>query len=231
MQPYFFPYLGYFDLINCTDHWIVFDTVQYIRHGWVNRNRILHPTAGWQYIIVPLKKHAREALIQEVEIAYQTGWVEKLIGQLQHYRQKAPYFTETLTLIEECLASHEHSISRLNVSILERVCARLGLSFNYTFFSEMNLPLGAVEEPGDWALRIAEALAASEYVNPPGGAELFDESTFKASGIKLNIRHLPPFHYLCRGYQFVPNLSIIDLLMWNTPETIRQYLDKHRTND
>ena len=68
MQAYFFPYLGYFDLINCSDKWIVFDTVQYIRHGWVNRNRILHPTEGWQYIIVPIRKSKREAVLSSVEI-------------------------------------------------------------------------------------------------------------------------------------------------------------------
>ena len=65
MQPYFFPYLGYFDLINSTDRWIVFDTVQYIRHGWINRNRILHPNEGWQYIIVPIMKAKREETMPE----------------------------------------------------------------------------------------------------------------------------------------------------------------------
>ena len=69
MQPYFFPYLGYFDLIHSVDKWVVFDTPQYIRHGWVNRNRILHPESDWQYIIVPLKKHPRNTPIKEIEIA------------------------------------------------------------------------------------------------------------------------------------------------------------------
>ena len=74
MQPYFFPYLGYFDLINRVDKWIVFDTPQYIRHGWVNRNRILHPHQGWQYIVVPLKKHDRDTSINQIETADPTEW-------------------------------------------------------------------------------------------------------------------------------------------------------------
>ena len=74
MQPYFFPYLGYFDLINYSNRWIIFDTVQYIRHGWINRNRILKPGEDWQYISVPLVKHQREILIKDVEISANQDW-------------------------------------------------------------------------------------------------------------------------------------------------------------
>ena len=117
MQPYFFPYLGYFDLINYTDRWIVFDTVQYIRHGWVNRNRILHPKEGWQHIVVPLKKHSRDTTIKDIEISKEPKWRKRILGQSQHYKKKAPYFYETYQLIEECLTIEECSISRLNVAI------------------------------------------------------------------------------------------------------------------
>lgn len=227
MQPYFFPYLGYFDLINYTDKWIVFDTVQYIRHGWINRNRILHPNEGWLYITVPVK-HSRETAIEDVTIANEQDWKQRIIGQLGHYKKKAPYFYETRALVQECLDSAECSISRLNVYALKKVCERLGIVSDHDIFSEMNLKLGPVEGPGDWALRISEAMGAEEYVNPPGGVEIFDEDKFKASGIKLTIRHLPPFEYSCDGYEFIPNLSIIDLLMWNEPEAIKQYLDEHR---
>jgi len=82
MQPYFIPYLGYFDLINRTDCWVVFDTVQYIRHGWVNRNRILHSDSGWQYIMVPLKKHSRKAAIKDIEIAANIDWKNRILAQL-----------------------------------------------------------------------------------------------------------------------------------------------------
>ena len=84
MQPYFFPYLGYFDLINRCDKWIVFDTPQYIRHGWINRNRILHPQQGWQYIIVPVKKHKRDTPINQIEIVPPALWSPRILGQLMH---------------------------------------------------------------------------------------------------------------------------------------------------
>ena len=87
--------------------------------------------------------------------------------------------------------------------------------------------LEPVEEPGGWALRICEAMGSIEYVNPPG-ADFFNEEKFRESNIKLTIRNLPTFQYSCRGYEFIPNLSIIDLFMWNEPEKIKQYLDDKR---
>ena len=81
MQPYLFPYLGYFDLINSVDRWVVCDTCQYIRHGWVNRNRILHPTKGWQYIVVPLTKHERNASIDSITVHADAKWKARILGQ------------------------------------------------------------------------------------------------------------------------------------------------------
>ena len=185
MQPYFFPYLGYFDLINCSDKWIVFDVAQYIRHGWVNRNRILHPKEGWQYIIIPIKKAKREEIISNVVINDQANWKLKILGQLQHYKKSARYFNETIRLVEECLGIEEKNISRLNTAILDKVCEYLEIPFQYEFFSEMNLEIGPVECPGDWAMRISEALGASEYVNPPGGREICDIQKFEELGLKL----------------------------------------------
>jgi hypothetical protein len=228
MQPYFFPYLGYFDIINSVNKWIVFDTAQYIRSGWIHRNRILHARKGWQYIIIPVKKHSHKKVIKDIMIDNEQNWKSKIIGKHQHYKKKAPYFDETIAFVEDCLAIEENFISRLNVSILDKVCSRLGIRFNYSFLSEVNTELGPLEGPGDWGLRVSEEMAAEEYVNPPGGAHLFDEHKFRHSNIKLTIRNLPSFEYSCIGYDFIPNLSIIDLFMWNKPETIKQYLGTHQ---
>jgi len=226
MQPYFFPYLGYFDVINCVDKWVIFDGAQYRRHGWANRNRILHPTKGWQYIVVPLKKHSRATISKDIEIANEQPWQRRVVGQLQHYRSKAPRFAETMALVENCLDTKEESLSRLNGSILHAVCEHLGIAFDTSVFSEMALDLGPVEGPGDWALRICEAIGAREYVNAPGGAALFDKEAFRRSGITLRIRGLVDFTYSCGEYEFIPHLSIIDVLMWNEPKKIKAYLDQ-----
>ncbi|SRR5258706_6686910 len=227
MQPYFFPYLGYFDLINYSERWIVFDDAQYIRHGWINRNRILHPTDGWSYIIVPVK-YSRNTHIRDVTIIEDGKWRKRILGQLQNYKKKAPYYHKVIGLIEECFDFDCDSISKLNIFALERVCSYLGINFDYSFFSEMRLELGTIEGPGDWALRISQALEAEEYVNPPRGEGLFDKEKFATNRIKLTIRDLPPLAYECPRYEFVPNLSIIDVLMWNSPEVVKNYLDIQR---
>ena len=120
MQPYFFPYLGYFDLINYSEKWVVFDDVQYIRHGWINRNRILHPTNGWSYIIVPVK-YSRNTRIREVTIIEDGKWKKRIRGQLQIYKKKAPYYRAVISLVEECFEFNSDSISRFNTFALGKV--------------------------------------------------------------------------------------------------------------
>jgi WbqC-like protein len=228
MQPYFFPYLGYFDLINRCDKWIVFDTPQYIRHGWINRNRILHPQKGWQYIIVPVKKHRRDTPINQIEIAPPASWRPRILSQLMHYKKTAPFFAETFQLVETCCTTETTSLAMLNIRILGLVTAHLGIQWRHEVFSRMQLDLDAVNAPGDWALGVCMALRAQEYINPPGGKELFDRLQFAAHGIKLTIQTPFEFTYTCPGYTFEPNLSVIDALMWNSPKTIKAHLDAHR---
>lgn len=224
MQPYFFPYIGYFDLIHQSDRWVVFDTVQFIRHGWVNRNRILHPSDGWQYIAIPTRKHAQKTNIKDVLIADREQALNKILGQLQHYKKKAPFFNTVIEIVNACFKETGDRLSELNVRCLDGVCAYLDIPFTCSIFSEMDLELGPVEGPGDWALRISEALGASEYINPPGGVDLFDPHKFEQAGVKLIIQTPVDYQYNCNGYQYQPNLSIIDVMMWNSPDDIRNYL-------
>ena len=228
MQPYLFPYLGYFDIICGVDRWVVFDTAQYPRHGWVNRNRILHPVRGWQYIIAPLVSHPREARICDIQVVEGRGWRERIERQLEHYRGRAPHFDAVMALVRDCLSVPSRSLSCLNVESLRRTCAFLDIPFPFTVFSEMGLSLGPVEGPGDWALRIAEALGAREYVNPPGGKDLFDPAKFAASGIRLTIQEPVDFRYEVPGYVFEPALSILDALMWNSRDRLKAYLSGRR---
>jgi hypothetical protein len=226
MQPYFAPYIGYFDLIRRCDQWVVFDSVQYIRHGWVNRNRILHPRKDEQYVVVPLRKHSRETLIKDVEIAPGDEWRSRICGQLQHYRRKAPHFRAVVDLVSSVLELNTPSLSHLNVWFLQQISARLGLRFNFQVFSAMNLALPEITRPGQWALEISAALGATEYINLPGGKDLFDAAEFNARGIKLTIQEPTDFGYPCPGYNFVPGLSIIDVMMWNSPEEIMGRLNR-----
>lgn len=225
MQPYFFPYLGYFDLICSTDRWIVFDTVQYIRHGWMNRNRILHPNKEWQYIIVSLKKHSRNAPIYETEVSSTAPWKEKILHQIENtYRNRAPFFDIVFNnIVCNILSSEEKSLSRLNILILDTICSYLQIPFNYQYFSEMKLPVTALSS-GDWALEISKVLGAEEYINPPGGRDLFNNQAFQDTGIRLTFLDREPIQYKCPSMHFMPRLSIIDTLMWTPKEEVQQYL-------
>jgi hypothetical protein len=226
MQPYFFPYLGYFDLIHRAERWIVFDTPQYMREGWVNRNRILHPREDWQYIVVPLKKHARETPINQVEAVDFPDWRRKIINQFTPYRGRAPYYKQTIALLEDCLSDGEQNLSRLNMKCLGKVCRHLEIPWAPEIFSEMALDVGPVESGVDWALRIAEAANATEYLNPPGGAMLYDSELFARHGISLHIQEDFDFAYACSGFTYVPKLSVLDVLMWVSPAEVKAYLDK-----
>jgi hypothetical protein len=224
MQPYLFPYIGYFQLIDATERWVVFDTPQFIRHGWVNRNRILHPTEGAQYILAPLIKRPRHTSIQEMLLADKPACLDRIRGQFQHYRKRAPHFEETIALIEASFEGDDPQLCALIVRGLRLCCERLGIPFDARIFSQMSLDLGTVEGPGDWAPKIASALGASAYVNPPGGEGLFDPVQFDEIGVKLEILETELTPYPQGRSPFEPGLSILDVFMWNTPEEARALL-------
>ena len=127
MQPYFFPYLGYFSLIKHTDQFILFDPVQFIRHGWIERNRVLKQGGGWLYIRIPLLKSSRDTPIQDVRIDNTQPWGKKIIAQLEPYKKIAPYYHKIIPLIESSLYENSDSMVKLNKTTLEAVCRYLGI--------------------------------------------------------------------------------------------------------
>jgi hypothetical protein len=227
MQPYFFPYIGYFSLIKSADKWIVFDSVQFIRHGWIERNRILKPDEGWQYIKVPLLKHSRETLIKDVRINNHEDWKKRLFRQLEHYRKKALYYNDVVLFLEDALNIATDSIVSLNTHLLSRVCSYLDIRFNHEIFSEMAMEINQVDHPGDWALHISKALGASKYINPGGGKNLFDKNKFHESSIDLKILKTNLQEYSQNRTAFESGLSIIDVMMFNSKEAIHQMLDQY----
>lgn len=225
MQPYFFPYLGYYSLIKKSDKFILFDTVQFIRHGWIERNRILKPTESWQYVAVPLVKKPQSTLIREMEIKNNEDWQGKLISQLVHYKKRAPFYRDTLSVIEDAINFNTNSIVKLNENILKKTCAYFGIPLDISVFSEMNLIIDEVTHPGEWALHISKALNGKEYINPPGGIEIFKPEKFQNAGIGLKFlgNNLKPYNQ--RRSTFEAGLSIIDVMMFNDLESINALID------
>jgi hypothetical protein len=228
MQPYFFPYLGQFDLLNRVDLWIAYDEAQYIRHGWVNRNRVLHPVLGWQYVIVPLKKHHHRTPINRIEISDGSEWKTTILKRLRHYRRDAPHYDPVIRFMEDCLSGSENNLARLNVSLFRNTGNRLGIHTPIRVFSELDTRIGPHTDPQDLALKICRSVGADEYVNPPGGSDLYHADKFEENGVKLTIQSFRNMRYSCGGFAFEPALSIIDVMMWNSCGRIKNYLDAAR---
>ncbi len=126
-----------------------------------------------------------------------------------------------------CIEEDLDSLSEFNVSVLAKICNLLGVKFNAEFFSKIDVQIGEVKNPGEWALRICETLGAKTYINPPGGESMFDKNEYRNKNINLVIQDFQNISYPVRGYEFVSDLSIIDVLMWNDPKDIKEYLDNN----
>ena len=232
MQPYFFPYLGYFYLLHNVDLFIIYDNVQFIKQGWINRNRILHPNkSGWQYIIAPVEKasfhSSYQTPIRDVKIGSSKLWKQHILGQLEHYQGIAPFAIETIDFVKDCLAEDIASISRLNVKILDRCSKLLKLNFQVRYFSELDIVLDPQHSAEERILDLCKYLGAEEYMNLPGGINLYHDENFRKRNIKLTFQNLPTYKYDTGPYAYEPNLSIIDLLMWNEPGNINRYLEEY----
>jgi hypothetical protein len=223
MQPYFFPHLGHFALIAAVDEWIVFDITQYTRKSWINRNRVLHPTTSWQYISMPLATSSIHIKIAEAKVANSADQEQYVLGKVSHYKKRAPYYAQVCGLIERTFAGIvDDSLVSLNVSGLRAVCAYLGLPFRYRICSELALEFPENCAAGEWAPWLSKKLSADVYINPVGGQELFDPTDFTSKGVQLQFLDFTPFAYETPGYGFEPSLSILDVLMWNSPDTVLQ---------
>ena len=228
MQPYFFPYIGYFSLIKHVDKFILFDTVQFIRHGWIERNRILKPSDGWQYIMVPLKKYSRETIIKDIEINNDQQWKEKILAQLQHYKKQAPYFSNVIDILNEIFSKEYATIVDLNLASLKTVCNYLGINTPIQVFSLMNIDIEPANAPDEWALNICKALGnVDEYWNPPGGQSFFDRKKYENAGINLKFHSAILTDYDQKRNVFEPGLSIIDVMMFNSVDEINKMLDNY----
>jgi hypothetical protein len=227
MQPYLFPYLGYFELINRVDRWIAFDIPQYVRHSWMNRNRILHPSGkGWMYITAPVQQHDQHAPMTQILLSQEGNWQQKMVRQLMHY-SKAPFYGPVRDLVANAVEANDGTLVGLNMLGLELFCKYLGIPFTGERFSQMQLDIKGEVSPDEWGLSVAVALGANRYVNAPGGEAFFDQDKYAAAGVDLVFQPLVDFRYRTGRFEFEPSLSIIDVCMWNSPESIKAFLDDY----
>lgn len=227
MQPYFFPYLGYFSLIASSDLFIVFDPVQYIRKGWINRNRVLKKDGGIKYINLPIVRTSRNTLISEIKINNQYDWKKSIIQNLDYYRIHAPYYQDVIPLLEDCFDQNATNLTHFLTVCLQKTCAYLGLNFHSKIYSQEDIQHPKPIDAGDWAYHISQFYNASTYHNPIGGREIFNPEKFEKSGIQLLFIENKLSQYHQAATIFTPGLSIIDVMMFNSKEECQKLIHQY----
>ena len=225
MQPYIFPYLGYFQLIHAADTFVFYDDVNFIKRGWINRNRILVNGEN-QLFTVPLKKASQNRLINEIELAIDAVWLKQFYKTIEHNYKKAPYFEQTYELIKSIFQEPHKNISELAIHSVITICDYLEMNKNFVISSEKYHETKG-QEKSERLINITKACNGTEYINPKGGKELYDKTVFESAGLALKFLESKPVEYRQFKNKFVPSLSIIDVLMFNSPEEINVMLKQY----
>lgn len=222
MQPYFFPYIGYWQLINAVDKYVIYDDVQYIKGGWINRNRIL--VDGEPKLINLLMNGASpNKLINEVYASNNIVYKNKLLKTIKHSYSKAPYFEFIYPIIEKIILSEEEVLSLYLKNSIEIIANYLEMNTEFILSSDINKDNKLHGQ--DRVLHICKVLGATEYYNAIGGKELYADQDFKDNDISLKFLRTEAIKYKQFDNEFISNLSIIDVLMFNSEEEVKKMLD------
>ena len=225
-QPYLFPYIGYFQLINVVDKFVVFDDVQYIKGGWINRNRILLDGKPHLFTL-GIQKGPRNRLINQVSFSKEIEKdKEKLLNKLEYNYKKAPFYKNTLNLVTEILESSETNISLFITNSLKKVCNYLDIQT--PFYISSNLEYDRTLKKVQRVIDIIVRMKATQYINTIGGIKLYSKKKFASHGIKLSYIKSGNISYPQFNYPFVPDLSIIDVMMFNPKEKAKEFLSVFR---
>lgn len=227
MQPYLFPYIGYFQLMDAVDRFVVADDLQFIKQGWINRNRLLINGVP-AYFTVPLKRHPSDALIREVEIDDRPArrWRRTLLKTIGNFYRRAPSFEPVFPIVERVIAGPFNLIADMARASLREVGSYLGISATIVESSSVfgNAHLKAQER----VLDTCRAAGATDYVNAIGGRDLYAAEAFLSRGIRLHFLCGDAIEYPQFGSPFVPSLSIIDVLMCTSQTEARALLKRYR---
>jgi hypothetical protein len=225
MQPYFLPYLGYFQLFNAVDKFVIGDDYKYILQGWINRNKILVNGKEFMFTI-PLRKASPNKLIKEVEICNDTSWQEGFLKTIKMAYGRAPFYNEVFLLLNNIIMNKEINISKLIFKSLYEIKAFLGIK---TIIVETQAIYNNKHLEGqERIIDTCKKENAASYLNLIGGVELYSKERFEKEGIALNYINSKSISYHQFGAEYVPNLSIIDVLMFNSKEKIREYLNSYK---
>lgn len=224
MQPYFLPYIGYLQLMNAVEKFVLYDDVNYINKGWINRNRIL--VSGKEYLFtIPLKEASQNKLINEIYLSDDPKWRGKLLKTFEQAYKKSPFYLTAFAVTEKIINLDAEKVSDWIASSFAILTDCLGIQTDIVLSSSIyqNTYLKGQER----ILDICQQEKADHYINPIGGTDLYDKSIFDKAGIQLNFLKSKPLIYSQFKNEFVPWLSIVDIMMFNDIPTIQGILNEY----
>jgi len=221
MQPYFLPYIGYFQLIESVDLFIVYDNVKYTKKGWINRNRMLCNGSDLLFSL-PLRNAPDASDIGARRLAADFDG-SNLLNRMREMYRKAPCFESAFPCIKSMLENADDNLFRFVHQSIIAVCEYLGIETRFVISSEVAIDHGLKGQ--DKVIALCREVGATTYVNPVGGMELYSRDHFASHGLQLTFLQPRPFVYTQFGQPFVPWLSILDVMMFNDVSTIRRCLE------
>ncbi len=227
MQPYFFPYIGYWQLINAVDRFVIYDNIQFTKKGWIKRNRILMNGKD-KMISLPIKK---DSDYLDVNKRYLSETFEKdktkIINQIKMAYCKAPEFDAVFPLIEGAVNCGKENLFDFIHATIKMVIDYLEIDTEIIISSDIGMDHSLMNR--DRVIETCKTLDGEIYINPIGGVELYDKEEFSQNGIELKFIQTDKFEYKQYDNIFVQNLSIIDVMMFNSKEEIKIILNKYKT--
>jgi hypothetical protein len=222
MQPYFFPYIGYFQLIQAVDLFIIYDNIKYTKRGWINRNRILQNGSD-ALISLPIKRDSDFLDVRDRAVAESFNrdkFLNKIIGAYN----RAPYFEETFFLIKQIIQYENTNLFCFLHNAVAKLCEHLSIMTEMRKSSDINIDHNLKSQ--DKVLSLCEAVEADVYINAIGGIELYSKEVFLEKNIDLKFIQSNLIEYRQFEHDFCPWLSIIDVMMFNSKENIDKYLNR-----
>jgi hypothetical protein len=221
MQPYFFPYVGYFQLIAAVDVFIIYDNIKYTKKGWINRNRILVDGSDLM-VSLPLKSGSDSLDIGQRTVSEDYD-PEKLLRKIRAAYRTAPYFAQTFPLLERSFLHDDRNLFSFLRHCILCACEFLGIKTEIRTSSHVTVDHSLKSQ--EKVLALCEECGADLYINAIGGAELYSKQEFLERGIALKFLRSRPFTYTQFANEFVPSLSIIDVMMFNSRDVVLERIE------
>lgn len=222
MQPYFFPYIGYWQLLNAVDTFVIYDDVNYIKKGFINRNSILLFDKPYRFTL-ELQKTSQNKQINKIQIGSNK---DKLLKMLVRAYGKAPYFDDVYPILIDILKNNEKNLARFIVYSIIKIAKFLGIETKIIYASEIEKDCSLKGE--EKIINIAKRLGASHYINPIGGKEMYNREKFKNENIQLDFLSVETVKYKQFKNEFFPNLSILDIIMFNEKQQLKDMLERYK---